>query len=110
MGMTPEQVAELLGKAKTRGGYVTMMNEFLASGEAGVCVNEQWPELKEKKAATLKQGFDNAKLNKNVNAGADDIKVIANDDLVYLINAPVAGVAVDGNAAQTEAPTEVAAV
>lgn len=91
-GLTAEQITALLGASRTKGQYTTYLGDFLTSGEAGVCVNEQWVDLKDKKASTLKQGFENAKDNKNAPDGADNVKVIVNEDRVFLINLAAAGV------------------
>lgn len=85
-GLTPEQIAALLGKTRTKGQYIIYLNQFVASGMDGVCANEQWVDLKDKKASTLKQGFENAKDNKDAAEGSENVKVISNEDLVYLIN------------------------
>ena len=94
MSLTPEQIAELLGGTRTKGDYVVKLNSFVESGEAGVCVNEQWLEMKDKKAQTLKQGFEAAKEKKDAVEGSANVKVIAKGDLVFLINLAAAGVEV----------------
>jgi hypothetical protein len=98
MALTPEQIQSLLGKTRVKGDYVMKLNAFDASGEQGVNVSETWPELAGKKATTLKQGFENAKQNKDFNGNKDSIRVISNDDLVYLIkvDASVDGAEADG--------------
>jgi hypothetical protein len=93
-GLTADQIQTLLGKTRTKGVYVQYLNQFIASGEAGVNVNEQWVDLRDKKATTLKQGFENAKDNKEAADGAENVKVISNEDLVYLINLSAAGIEV----------------
>lgn len=85
MALTPEQIQTLLGKTRIKGDYVMKLNAFDASGEQGVSVSETWPDLAGKKATTLKQGFENAKQNKDFKGNADTIRVISNDDLVYLV-------------------------
>lgn len=91
-GLTAEQIQALLGKTRSKGQYIVLLNQFLESGEAGVCVNEEWMELRDKKATTLKQGFENAKENKDAAEGSDQVKVIANEDKVFLINLTAAGI------------------
>jgi hypothetical protein len=91
MALTADQIAALLSKTRTKGMYIEKLNAFLASGEQGVLVNETWPELKDKKATTLKQGFENAKENKEAKEGSEYVKVIANEDQVYLINLQASG-------------------
>jgi hypothetical protein len=90
--LTAEQIAQLLGKTRQKGVYIQYLNQFLQSAESGVCVNEQWIDLKDKKASTLKQGFENAKENKEAADGSEFVKVIANEDKVYLINLQAAGI------------------
>jgi hypothetical protein len=91
-GLTTEQIQALLGKTRQKGVYIQYLNQFLESGESGVCVNETWLDMKDKKATTLKQGFENAKENKEAGDGSEFVKVIANEDKVYLINLQAAGV------------------
>jgi hypothetical protein len=98
-GLSAEQIAQLLGKTRTKGQYVVYLNQFLESGEGGLCVNEQWVDLRDKKAATLKQGFEGAKDNKEAQDGSENVKVIANEDKVYLINLAAAGIEVPEEAA-----------
>lgn len=85
-GLTPEAVAALLSKTRTKGQYIQYLNEFIASGEMGVEANEQWVALRDKQATTLKQGFDNAKDHKDAADGAENIQVIKSEDKVYLVN------------------------
>lgn len=85
-GLSPDQVAALLSKTRTKGQYIQYLNEFIDGGEMGVEVGEQWVALKDKKATTLKQGFDNAKDNKEAHDGAENIQVIKQDEKVYLVN------------------------
>lgn len=94
--LTPDQITALLGKARSKGGYETKFIEFVKSGEAGVCANETWAELETKKATTLKQGFENAKTKASVVEAvtaevAEQVKVLTNEDKVYLINLSLAG-------------------
>lgn len=90
-GLSPERIAQLLGQTRQKGQYVGLINSFIESGEMGVDAKEQWPELREKQATTLKQGFDNAKDKKEVADGAEAVRVIKNEDSVFLINMAVAG-------------------
>jgi hypothetical protein len=85
-GLTPEAVAALLSKTRTKGQYIQYLNEFVDSGEMGVEVGEQWVALKDKKGTTLKQGFDNAKDNKEAREGSENVQVIKQDEKVYLVN------------------------
>lgn len=106
MALTPDQIQALLGKARSKGVYEEHLVAFVKSGEQGVCVNETWVDMADKKATTLKQGFEGAKEKKSVVEALPDfdastlIKVITSDEKVYLINLQAAGVAAAG--AQTE--------
>lgn len=92
MALTSDQIQALLGQTRTKGAYLLMLNEFIASGEAGVCANEQWVAIRDKKATTISQGFKNAKDNKAAADGAEQVSVLTSDDKVYLINLKTAGV------------------
>lgn len=86
-GLTPEQIQALLGSTRTKGLYLAKINQFVESGEAGIAVAEEWPmEFAEKAYATVKQGFENAKNSKNYVGQPDQVKVIVNEEKVYLIN------------------------
>ena len=84
-GLTAADIKALLSKTSTKGGYVIRLNEFLASGEMGVCAND-WVEYDGKKAATLSQGFKSAISNKDASDGSEHVKVITNEEKVYLVN------------------------
>lgn len=87
MGLTAEQIAKLLGETRTKGQYIGRLNQFIESGAGAVCVTEEWPaDFNGKQANTIKQGFENAKNSKNRAEGSDNVKVIKNNDLVYLVN------------------------
>jgi hypothetical protein len=95
MPLSNDQIMALLSKTRQKGVYTDRLNEFIASGEGGLCVNEQWPDLGGKKATTLKQGFEAAKDKKEASEGADKVIVKTDEDKVYLINlAHVEGVEV----------------
>lgn len=104
-GLTPEQIQALMSGTKTKGQYVLRLNEFVASGEGGIAVAEQWPldygPTAEKKIDTVKQGFENAKNSKNAHADAEHVRVIKNDEQVFLVNLKAAG-----QVAPTEPATE----
>ena len=89
-GLTAEQIQALLGKTRQKGVYEDYLIAFVASNEGGVCANDEWIDLRDKKATTLKQGFENAKDKARVmeatNGAASNVKVITNEDKVFLIN------------------------
>jgi hypothetical protein len=88
-GLSASDIQALLASTRSKGGYVRRINEFVESGEMGVCAND-WVEYADKKAATLKQGFESARTNKESVEGSENVKVITNEDKVYLINLTVA--------------------
>lgn len=99
MALSAEQIQALLGKTRQKGQYLDMLTEFVNSGEGGVCANEQWVAIRDKKATTIKQGFENAKEKKEAPAGSENVKVISNEDQVYLINLAAEAVAAEADAA-----------
>lgn len=99
MPLSEDQIRSLLSNTRTKGQYITYLNEFIESGEPGECANEKWLDLAEKKSSTLKQGFENAKDNKAAHPDAQNVKVVVSGDKddakVYLINLKAAGVNAD---------------
>jgi len=85
-GMSPEEILQILGQSRTKGEYAGYLKTFLDSGEAGVAVNDTWPALSQKKATTVKQGFENAKDKKDAPEGAENVKVVKSNEQVYLFN------------------------
>ena len=92
MPLSPDEVRAIYAKRRTKGLYDSLLVEFLESGDNGVSVKEQWAELADKKAQTLKQGFENSKDRKGAPEGSDQIDVIVDGENVYLINKVVAGI------------------
>jgi len=92
MPLTPDQVRAIYANRRTKGLYDTKLIEFLDSGDNGVSVKEQWPELADKKAQSLKQGFENSKDRKGAPEGSEQVDVIVDGENVYLINKVVAGI------------------
>jgi hypothetical protein len=93
MPLSPDQVRQIYANRRTKGLYDTKLGEFIESGDNGISVKEEWPEFADKKAQTLKQGFENSKDRKGAPDGSDNVDVIVDGDNVYLINKVVAGVA-----------------
>ena len=92
MPLSPDEVRAIYAKRRTKGLYDAMLAEFLESGDNGVDVKVQWTELADKKAQTLKQGFENSKDRKTAPEGSDGVDVIVDGENVYLINKIVAGI------------------
>ena len=87
MALTAEQIRGIYAKRRTKGMYNELLDVFLNSGENGVSVKEEWnTQLAEKKASTLKQGFENAKDRKDAPNGSELVDVIVDGDDVFLIN------------------------
>jgi len=101
-GLTPEQIAALMGKAHGKGDYIARLKVFLDSNEQGVNVKETWPDWEAKKPEAIKQGFENAKNSKNAPPAAEFVKVIKSEDQVYLINMQAAGLATPADNAGTD--------
>lgn len=94
MALTAEQITALLANTRSKGGYLVKLGEFLTSGEAGIAAGETWPELAGKKDSTVAQGFENAKKSKDAPEGAETVKVIKNEGMVFLVNLKAAEVEV----------------
>lgn len=86
MALTPEQIREIYANRRTKGQYEKFLTEFLGSNEDGISVKEVWPQLNDKKASTLKQGFDNAKDRKEAPEGSEFVDIIVDGDNVFLMN------------------------
>jgi hypothetical protein len=91
MALTAEQIRGIYAKRRTKGQYNMFLDLVLASGENGCDVKDTWPQLADKKASTIKQGFENAKSRKDAPEGADAIDVIVDGEDVYLINSAMVG-------------------
>lgn len=90
MALDTEKIAALYASRRQKGIYLRILAEFIASGDQGVDVKEEWPQFASKKATTLKQGFDNAKGKKESPEGADLVDVIVDGAGVFLINTALA--------------------
>lgn len=86
MALTPDQIKLIYANRRTKGQYEKYLTEFLASSEDGISVKEVWPTLADKKASTLKQGFDNAKDRKEAPEGSEFVDIIVDGENVYLMN------------------------
>lgn len=86
MALDSDKIRSIYAKRRTKGLYTLFLAEFLASGENGYDVKETWPQLAEKKATTIKQGFENAKEKKEAPDGSEAVDVIVDGEDVFLIN------------------------
>ena len=87
MPLTPDQIKSIYAKRRTKGLYNSLLDAFMESGDPGISVKEEWAtQLGEKKATTLKQGFENAKDRKDAPEGSELVDVIVDGEDVFLIN------------------------
>ena len=91
MPLTNDRIREIYAKRRTKGLYTSLLTALLESGDNGCDVKETWPQLQDKKASTIKQGFENAKNTKDAPEGADNVDVIVDGEDVFLINTSVVG-------------------
>lgn len=84
MGLTPEQIAGLMAKKRTKGLYEEKLTFLYSdSDEAGVDVAETWPvEFGQKNATTLYQGFSNAAKKLDME---DAVDIVNRDGHVYIL-------------------------
>ena len=97
--LNADRIAQLLGKAKTRGLYGSELSEFLSSGEAGIEVTLDG-RFAGKTAKQVQTGLNNARkhvssvTNQPTYPGGNNVSVIVDKDEdgnehVYLINTAV---------------------
>lgn len=87
MPMTPDQIRAVYAKRRTKGLYLDKLALFIESGEGGVSVKEEWAtEFADKKATSLKQGFENAKAKNTAPEGSQAVDIIVDGEDVYLLN------------------------
>lgn len=80
-GLSPEMIAELLGKTRVRGAYNAPLDSFIESDEAVINVVDNFPMFSQKEASTLYQGFLNAVKKAQLE---DTVRVIKQADQVFL--------------------------
>jgi len=91
MPLSPEEIRKIYAERRTKGEYIAKLTQFMESEEVGISVKEEWnTAFGEKKATTLKQGFENAKDSKAAPEGSELIDVIVDGENVYLINKALA--------------------
>lgn len=106
-GLSQDFINDLLADSRTRNQYAPKLVEFLESDEMGINPVEIWPgEFKNKKPATLYQGFVNA-LNKADESVQDKVRVLKREDSVFLLNKQLLTIASEAEAeADSEDTTE----
>jgi hypothetical protein len=87
MPLSADEIRKIYAERRTKGEYIAKLTQFMESNEVGISVKEEWSvAFGDKKATTLKQGFENAKQNKEAPDGSELIDVIVEGENVYLIN------------------------
>jgi hypothetical protein len=85
-------IADLLQGQRTRGDYDTVLRDFLASGAPGILIPLDSGPMTGKSADQVKTGLENARKRTDSNTGqlvhqgAQNVRVVKKDDLVYLID------------------------
>ena len=85
-----DELASILAGARGRGDYKTVLEEFIGAGIRLAEIPLTMGLFENKKASTVKTGFENAKNGKKPPERADQVKVIKKEDKVYLVNQAVA--------------------
>lgn len=91
------QINAVLANSTQRGEYDREFDTFLSSGEAGVMVALDSGSFSGRKAQSVKTGFENArkrvaeKGTDEAKATAANVRVILNEDKVYLIRQDLVG-------------------
>jgi len=99
MPLSPEEIRKIYAERRTKGEYIAKLTQFMESEEVGISVKEEWnTAFGEKKATTLKQGFENAKDKKDAPDGAELVDVIVDGDDVFLLNRAI----LDASGAENE--------
>jgi hypothetical protein len=92
--ISPDQIQELLSKARTRGDYKRELVVFLNGDEKGVQIDLENGTFAGKKPESVKIGFDNARKAKDAPEGAEDgVRVVLHEKQVYLLRTETAPVA-----------------
>ena len=97
MPLTTEMIDALYAKRRMKGIYAEKLTAFIASGDQGVSVRDEWPTdfkwddtqedgKKGKLASTLKQGFENVKAKSGAPAGSQYVDVMVDGENVFLVN------------------------
>lgn len=84
--LSDERINELLSMSKQRGLYEAELNTFIASGARGVEVPLDSGTFSGKKAQSVKTGLDNARKKLEDEDVKNGIKVIKQEEHVFLLN------------------------
>jgi hypothetical protein len=82
MALDPKLVKTLYAKKRTRGGYQHILTEVMESDENGFAAKATYPQLAEKAATTLYQGFRNAADKMGI---SEQVDILNSEDEVYVI-------------------------
>lgn len=86
--VSDEELEGILSGAKSRGRYRTILADFISSGVKAwrVPTAEGSGEFAGKKTQSLKTGFESAKKHKEAPDGSDQVRVIVQNDAVFIVN------------------------
>lgn len=84
--LSEDRINELLSMSKQRGLYEAEINSFVASGSRGVEVPLDSGTFAGKKAQSVKTGLDNARKKLDDVEVKNAIRVIKEEDHVFLLN------------------------
>lgn len=84
-------IAALLAGSKQRGAYDTELKAFIESGEKGAMISLSEGTFAGKKSGSVKTGFENARKREGAPEEAKQVRVIVNEDNVYLVRQDLVG-------------------
>lgn len=82
MPLTEAQIEKLYAERRTKGMYLNILTMQREGEENGFAAKETYPQLKNKAAATIYQGFRNAAEKLGI---VDVVDVLNSDDEVFVI-------------------------
>lgn len=85
------EIAALLAGSKQRGAYDTELKNFIEGGEKGVLISLADGTFAGKKSGSVKTGFENARKRDGAPDEAAQVRVIVNEDKVYLVRQDLVG-------------------
>jgi len=85
MGLDKSRIEALYANRRIKGGYLNILEQALESDENGFAAKETYPQLKDKAAATIYQGFRNAAEKLLGNEWTKLLDILNSDDEVYVI-------------------------
>ena len=83
------EINEVQAGARGRGDYKVVLQQFIEAGIRMARIPLDRGTFEQKKASTVKTGFENAKNAKNPVEGADQVQVVKKEDQIYLVNKAV---------------------